>query len=276
VRSPWGGGTAINLLFQAGRYDGFTGLYAFGRRDYSPTLGRWMEQAPLGYAEDANLYGFVNANPVTSSDPSGLFPQRGIDLGHGYIGYWDSMPRGGGVMGGHLHVLDASGIEVAKVNERGGYAVTHKGRSLSRPSELPRDVRNNVKTIVRRYQRAGRPAFICGNVFASLGATAIVFAGATYLYEEYLAEGEQLGLQMANQVGLAHALQILAANGDLPFINGQPFIIERPEGNITVTFYTDPNGTWFIEGHMITGQFPNRNIEWIIPPGRYPVYGAPR
>ena len=28
------------------RYDGFTGLYAFGRRDYSPALGRWMEQDP--------------------------------------------------------------------------------------------------------------------------------------------------------------------------------------------------------------------------------------
>jgi RHS repeat-associated protein len=60
-------------LFQGGRYDSTTGLYEFGARDYSPTLGRWMEQDPAGYAAgDSNLYGFLAEDPLDATDPSGL------------------------------------------------------------------------------------------------------------------------------------------------------------------------------------------------------------
>ena len=78
VYDPYGKPTAtpyLNMpyLFQGGRYDTTTGLYEFGARDYSPTLGRWMEQDPIGYAGgDSNLYGFVGENPATQNDPTGL------------------------------------------------------------------------------------------------------------------------------------------------------------------------------------------------------------
>jgi RHS repeat-associated protein len=58
-----GGGTygtsqyAWVYLHQGGRYDTASGLYCFRYRDYSPTLGRWIQVDPLGYAAgDANLY----------------------------------------------------------------------------------------------------------------------------------------------------------------------------------------------------------------------------
>jgi RHS repeat-associated protein len=42
--------------YQCGRLDSNTGLYHFRHRDYSPTLGRWLEQDPAGYVNGANLY----------------------------------------------------------------------------------------------------------------------------------------------------------------------------------------------------------------------------
>jgi RHS repeat-associated protein len=59
-------------LHQGGRYDTGTGLYSFRNRDYSPTLGRWMQLDPLGFtAGDSNLYGYILGSPMNASDPSG-------------------------------------------------------------------------------------------------------------------------------------------------------------------------------------------------------------
>jgi RHS repeat-associated protein len=66
---------AWRYLFQGGRYDPATGYYHFGARDYSPSLGSWLEQDPLGLgAGDPNVYRFVGGNPVNATDPSGLQP----------------------------------------------------------------------------------------------------------------------------------------------------------------------------------------------------------
>jgi RHS repeat-associated protein len=61
-------------LHQGGRYDTGTGLYSFRNRDYSPTLGRWMELDPAGLnGGDANLYRYVTDDPLTQTDPTGLW-----------------------------------------------------------------------------------------------------------------------------------------------------------------------------------------------------------
>jgi RHS repeat-associated protein len=60
-------------LHQGGRYDSASGLYAFRHREYSPTLGRWMQVDPTRYkGGDINLYRYVAGNPVAFLDPSGL------------------------------------------------------------------------------------------------------------------------------------------------------------------------------------------------------------
>src|SRR5262249_44801258 len=60
-------------LHQGGRYDATSGLYNFRNRDYSPTLGRWMEQDPIGYAAgDNNLYEDEQSAPTSFTDPAGL------------------------------------------------------------------------------------------------------------------------------------------------------------------------------------------------------------
>jgi RHS repeat-associated protein len=60
-------------LHQGGRLGTLSGLYYFRNRDFSPDLGRWMRQDPLGYAAgDDNLYRYVLNSPVENGDPSGL------------------------------------------------------------------------------------------------------------------------------------------------------------------------------------------------------------
>jgi RHS repeat-associated protein len=67
-------GSAIGwvYLYQGGRLDSASGLYDFRNRDYSPTLGRWVQQDPAGYVDGSHLYQFVGSDPVGKDDPFGL------------------------------------------------------------------------------------------------------------------------------------------------------------------------------------------------------------
>jgi len=63
--------------FAGGLYDRDTGLVRFGARDYDPDTGRWTAKDPILFAGgDANLFAYVDNDPVNWVDPAGLACQE--------------------------------------------------------------------------------------------------------------------------------------------------------------------------------------------------------
>ena len=75
VESASGASTSDNYdwayTFQGGRQDAATGLIHFGAREYSPTLGRWMQEDPAGYIDGPNRYQLELSSPTNKLDPTG-------------------------------------------------------------------------------------------------------------------------------------------------------------------------------------------------------------
>ena len=68
--SPW--------RFASKRYDDETGYTYFGRRYYSPPLGRFITPDPLGFDDGPNLYAYVHNCPFTLIDLHGLWGKWGF------------------------------------------------------------------------------------------------------------------------------------------------------------------------------------------------------
>ena len=68
-------------------------------RDYSPTLGRFIERDPIGFeAGDGNWYRFVANGPTRSVDPTGLTVGDTLDWLLKGVKYWDWYKTGHGKM----------------------------------------------------------------------------------------------------------------------------------------------------------------------------------
>jgi len=66
-------GTGTTSLQYTGREnDGATGLYYYRARYYSPQLGRFISEDPLGIGAGPNFYAYVAGNPISFVDPLGL------------------------------------------------------------------------------------------------------------------------------------------------------------------------------------------------------------
>jgi RHS repeat-associated protein len=59
-------------MFTGREYDSETGLYYYRARYYKPSIGRFLQTDPIGYAAGLNLYTYCKNNPIKWADPFGL------------------------------------------------------------------------------------------------------------------------------------------------------------------------------------------------------------
>jgi len=94
--------TSGTFRFTGRRLDGETGgssaqpsgLYYQRVRTYSPTWGRFLQADPIGYAAGANLYAYVNNDPLNDTDPLGLQgPAQDVRAEHRAIVAAGSLPE---------------------------------------------------------------------------------------------------------------------------------------------------------------------------------------
>jgi RHS repeat-associated protein len=73
-QNPASLGTFIyNLRFPGQYYQAETGLNYNYFRDYDPATGRYIESDPIGLRAGVNTYAYANNNPLSRTDPFGLF-----------------------------------------------------------------------------------------------------------------------------------------------------------------------------------------------------------
>jgi RHS repeat-associated protein len=67
-----GGANTGRFQYTGQQWLGDIGMYHYRARLYSPTLGRFLQTDPIGYAGGMNLHAYVGNDPVNFRDPSGL------------------------------------------------------------------------------------------------------------------------------------------------------------------------------------------------------------
>ncbi len=130
----------VDNLYQGMTLDAVTGLYHERNRDYSPSLGRWMEQDPAQYINGANTYQFVDSSPVGNVDASGFFWDGGF---HGWWALLYAVPfvgwawGAGHAMGEGVVALQNLGND-AEAAQRGQLRLVNQAANPNAPAPAQR------------------------------------------------------------------------------------------------------------------------------------------
>jgi RHS repeat-associated protein len=151
------------------------GLYYYKARMYSPTLGRFLQTDPIGYADGLNWYAYVGNDPVNFTDPSGMKMVWSCAGFEGSLSCgWRDDGNGPGVRPGEIVSGPVGGRpEPAPVQGAGG-------------SSAPTPQKADPKVIARNQCRIAAVAAGAGNVAVDLAglipgerAAAVIIRAAT-------------------------------------------------------------------------------------------------
>jgi RHS repeat-associated protein len=113
--------------FAGGLYDRDTGLVRFGARDYDPETGRWTAKDPILFeGGDANLYAYVQNDPVNWRDPEGLDRWPAPSASH-TVGRPGTIVTPGGKIGTFIEGHVGSGWEFGNKHDQFVDTMTESG-----------------------------------------------------------------------------------------------------------------------------------------------------
>ncbi len=67
-------------LYTGREYEIETGLYYYRARFYDPTLGKFIQRDPIGFADGTNRYEYVGSSPIHFIDWNGLYCTKWVDV----------------------------------------------------------------------------------------------------------------------------------------------------------------------------------------------------
>ncbi|WP_310249210.1 RHS repeat-associated core domain-containing protein [Sphingopyxis sp. BE259] len=95
------------------------GMWYYKARIYSPTLGRFMQTDPIGYADGMNWHNYVGSDPVNFTDPMGLREYCWVEI-QGMVSVGDDGGSGGYRLERCVNFSEASDPERPSNGSEGG------------------------------------------------------------------------------------------------------------------------------------------------------------
>jgi len=107
-----------NLRFAGQQYEMMTGHHYNWMRDYQPWTGRYLQSDPIGLAGGLSRYGYVGGNPISRTDPKGLYWfQQGWQARDPIVGRQNTFVAPGGPISSFVERYVPAGRTLAEIHD---------------------------------------------------------------------------------------------------------------------------------------------------------------
>lgn len=191
-----------------GREADTAGLYYYRARYYSPIMGRFISEDPIGIAGGFNAYAYVNGSPLAYRDPSGRFGVLGFAIGiaaGGIAGYEAGGWKGaltGGLVGGLVGIVAPALSAEVGIIVGGVFESSVAGSLAAGGTFVGMNAAGGFGATVMGNLASGKDCLLDGWKFGTtVGALTPLMSGEAF----FIAAGgeEVFGLTVANGFGAA-------------------------------------------------------------------------